>query len=335
MSAAVPDRILLIRLRSIGDVILTLPAVHAVRKNFPNAKITFLTSKENITLLQGFGDVDEVISLDRAALRTGNPAKLIPEIFGLLRRLRAGKFSLVVDFQGYGETALLARLTGAPQRWGGVYSSGREWAYTRARPRAENLHPAAGYLQLLQECGLQIGPVQNRFQLPPAALAAAQQFLDEQKINAGRPILFLQPFTSSSHKDWPLENFLAVARHFRAQGVAVVFGGGPADRHRLEPVQAEGFPVSAGVPLLVTGGLMQLAALTVGGDTGALHLAVAEGRRVLMLMHRLIPGCPVPFQNPDWILAPPGAGKITGISVAAVIAACSGTFNEPAGNASC
>ena len=334
MSAAI-ERILLIRLRSIGDVVLTLPAVHAVRENFPNAKITFLTSKENTGLLQGFGEVDEVIALDRAALRTGNPVRVVPEIFGLLRRLRAGKFSLAVDFQGYGETAWLARLTGAPQRWGGVYSSGREWAYTLARPRAKNVHPAAGYLQLLQECGLQIGPVQNRFQLPPAALVAAQQFLDGQKITAGRPILFLQPFTSSPHKDWPLENFLAVARHFRAQGVAVVFGGGPADRSRLESAQAGGFPVSAGVPLLVTGGLMQLAALTIGGDTGALHLAVAQGRRVLMLLHRLHPGSPLPFQNPDWIIAPPSPGQIAGIPVTAVIAAGTRTFNEPADNVSC
>jgi ADP-heptose:LPS heptosyltransferase len=330
-----PERILLIRLRSIGDVILTLPAVHVIRENFPSAKITFLTSQENVGLLQGFGEVDEVIALDRAALRSGNPLRVVPAFFGLIRRLRAGKFSLAVDLQGYGETAWLTRLTGAPQRWGGVYGSGRKWAYTRALPRAENLHPAAGYLQLLRECGLQIGPVRNQFQLPPAALAAAQQFLADQKINAGRPVLFLQPFTSSTHKNWPLVNFLEVARHFRSQGVAVIFGGGPADGVRLESVRAEGFPVSAGVPLLVTGGLMQLAALTIGGDTGALHLAVAEGRRVLMVLHRLHPGSPMPFQHPDWIIAPPRAGEISGIAVAAVIAACAGAFSEPAGNASC
>src|ERR1039457_3823592 len=99
------ENILVIRLKSIGDVIFTLPAAAALRENFPAAKITFLTSKENTPLLRGFREVNEVIALDRAAFRRGYPLKIIPGFFTLLRRLRAGKFSLVVDFQGFGETA--------------------------------------------------------------------------------------------------------------------------------------------------------------------------------------------------------------------------------------
>ena len=110
------ENILLIRLKSIGDVVLTLPAVNVLRENFPAAKITFLTSQENVALLRGFREVNEVIALDRATLRCGNPLKVIPEFFGLLRQLRAGKFDLVVDMQSYGETAWLTRLTGAPER---------------------------------------------------------------------------------------------------------------------------------------------------------------------------------------------------------------------------
>src|SRR5271155_4755794 len=109
------ENILLIRLKSIGDVVLTLPAVHVVRENFPSAKITFLTSRENLDLLRGFPEVDETIFLDREKLRGGNPLKVVREACGLLYRLRAGRFSLVLDFQGYGETAWLSRITGAPR----------------------------------------------------------------------------------------------------------------------------------------------------------------------------------------------------------------------------
>ena len=116
--------------------------------------------------------------------------------------------------------------------------------------------------------------------------------------------MFLQPFTSSPHKDWPLENFLAVARHFRAQGGAVIFGGGPSDGDRLKPAQAAGFPVAAGQPLLVTGGLMKLSRLIIGGDTGMVHLAVAMGNRVIMLMHRMDSGAPSPFGHDDWAVRP-------------------------------
>jgi len=310
------ENILLIRLKSIGDVVLTLPAVHVVRDNFPAAKITFLTSRENAVLLEGFGEVDDVIMLDRAALRGPNPLRIAGEFFGLLHRLRARKFDLAVDFQGYGETAWLARITGAAQRWSGVHNNYRRWAYTVAGPRVEKMHPTAGYLQLLKDCGLKIGPVQNQFLLPSAALAAAQQFFAQQNISPGQTVLFIQPFTSSPHKDWPLENFLAVARHFRAQGGVVIFGGGPSDRDRLKPAQAAGFPVAAGQPLLVMGGLMKLSRLIIGGDTGVVHLAVAMGNRVIMLMHRMDSGAPTPFGHDDWAVRPLQRGQgIRGITV--------------------
>ena len=313
--------ILLIRLKSIGDVIFTLPAANAVRANFPDAKITFLTSRENAPLIEGFAAADEVIALDRAVFRSGNPLRFVPEFFGLLRRLRSGKFDLVVDFQGFGETAWLTRLTGSPQRWGSVHGKGRAWAYTRGCRREEKIHLADWNLLLLRQCGLKTGGIKNDFILPAAALAAARRFFAEQKLSPERPTLFLQPFTSSPHKNWPLENFLELAWHFRARGAQVVFGGGPADRAALEPARQEGFAISAGVPLLITGGLMQLSTLVCGGDTGALHLAVALGKRVLMLIHQADTGSPTPFQHPDWVVVAPRPAAIAEISVAEVIAA--------------
>jgi ADP-heptose:LPS heptosyltransferase len=316
------EKILLIRLKAIGDVILTLPAVHAVRKNFPSAQITFLTSKENLPLLRGFRDVDEAIALDRAALRGGHPLKMSGELFGLLEKMRAGKFSLAVDFQGFGETAWLARLTGAARRWGSVHGRGRAWAYTRWFPRNDEIHPADWNLSLLRQCGLKLGEIQNEFSLPPDALAAAKQFLATQNISATEKFLFIQPFTSSPHKNWPLENYLAVARHWRDGGGQVIFGGGPADAVALEPARVENFCVAAGQPLLVSGALAKLSALMLAGDTGLAHLAVAAGQRVVMLMGHDKPGRPCPWRHPDWAILPPVDQNIATIPVAQVSAAC-------------
>ena len=327
--------ILLIRFKSIGDVVLTLPAVNVIRENFPSAKITFLTSRENAGLLRGFHEVIEVITLDRAALRSGNPLKSAGELFGLLKHLRFGKFSLVVDFQSYGETAWLAKVTGARERWGGVYSSGRKWAYTRSFARDPNIHAASGHLQLLRQCGLSVGKIRNEFFLPPDALETARKFFAEQKLETARPTLFIQPLTSLTQKNWPLENYLSVARHWRTAGVQIIIGGGPADRAALEPARREGFAVSAGVPLLVTSSLMQLSTLVLGGDTGALHLAVAQGKRVLMLMHEVTAGSPTPFQHPDWVIAAPAPDAIAKISVAGVNSAVAQIFTAPADNVSC
>lgn len=328
------DNILLIRLKAIGDVVFTLPAVGALRKNFPAAKITFLTSKENAALLRGFREVNEVIALDRAAFRSGNPLKAVPEFFRLHRRLRAGKFSVVLDFQGFGETAWLARLTGAAQRWGSVYGSGRRWAYTRGLLRQEKMHPAEWNLQLLAECGVKTDGFKNEFFLPAEALAAARNFFRENKLEANQPTLVIQPFTSTAQKNWPLDNFLAVARHWRERGVQVIFVGGPADREPLAPAAAENFCTVTSLPLLGSAGLVQLATLTLGGDTGLGHLAVAQGKRVVMLLMHTNPGACLPFQHSEWAIAPP-KGPISQITVETVLAETGKVLNSPAGNVFC
>jgi len=322
------ENILLIRLKSIGDILFTLPAVHAVRENFPSAKITFLVSKENASLLRGFRDVNEVIAIDRAALRSGNPFRVVPEFFSLLRRLRAGKFSLVVDFQGYGETAWLARLTGARERWGSVYSTGRKWAYTRGLKRKEDLHPTEWNLFLLRECGLKIGAIKNQFVLPDDALAAAKKIFSEHKLDLAKPTLFIQPFTSSPQKNWPFENYLALANHWRACGVQVIIAGGPTDKPLLDRAQSLGFVIPSSRPRLTDAGLMKLSTLIVGGDTGFMHLAVALEKRVVMLIQRAGPGAAIPFRHPDWIVEPPAGFAVEHIKLEEVLQASVAAFDE-------
>ncbi len=326
------NNILLIRFKSIGDVVLTLPAVHVVRENFPGSRITFFTVCENAPLLEGFRDVNEVIALDRGALK--KPLRAAPEFFGLLRRLRAGKFSLVVDFQGYGETAWLARFTGAPERWGVVYGRGRKWAYTTGIARDNRLLIADWNLSLLKQCGLQVGNIRNEYILPTGALETARRIFAANRLDPERQTLFIQAFTSTPHKNWPLENYLSLAAYWRKRGVQVIFGGGHGDIAALEPARAAGYCVAAGNPLLVSSGLVKLSTVTIGGVTGLLHLAVAMQKKVVMLVGPASePG--FPYQHRDWGLTPETGDNVADIQIPAVITACAKAFNEPADNASC
>ncbi len=211
----------------------------------------------------------------------------------------------MLDFQGYGETAWLARLTGAARRGSSFYHPRRQWAYTLPAASDALLHAAEAHLELLRRAGLRIGAIRNEFSLPADALADATAFFAANGLDPAKPTLFIQALTSGAHKNWPMENFLAVARHWRQRGIQIVFGGGPEDRSALQPAAAEKFCVAAGVPLLVTGGLVQLSTLVLGGDTGVLHLAVAQGKRVVMLMHQAPAGGPIPFQHPEWVIAAP------------------------------
>jgi ADP-heptose:LPS heptosyltransferase len=313
--------ILLMRLKSMGDVVFTLPAVHLLRETFPRARITYLVSAENAPLLEGFRDVDETIVLNRSRFRSGNPLHLVQEMFTLLRRVRGGRFSLVVDFQGYGETAWLAWISGAPQRWASTQTTPRRWAYTRSFKCNYQLHPAEWFLSLLHQCGVRSGTVRNDFVLPAKALDEARRFFAAHQLAPDHPTLFIQPFTSTAGKNWPLDRYCAVARQWRERGRQVLFGGGPSERAALEPARQSGFPVSAGVPLLVSAGLAGLCALTVSGDTGLLHLAAAMGKRVVAIIQSTAPGNKYPFQHPEWAVTPTVGADINNISSEAVIAA--------------
>jgi len=321
-------RVLFVRFKSIGDVIFTLPAVWQVRESFPDAKIVFLTSRENAGLLRGFSAVDEIVEVDREIYRQGNPWKILRATTGLIRRLRREKFSLAVDLQGFVETAALTWCSGAPQRWGSVYNKGRRWAYTHGVTRDYGLHPIEWNLFLLRQCGLETKTIRNEFNLPDEALESARNFFAAHQLRPDQRTLFIQPFTSSPQKNWPLAGYLAVAEYWRARGLQVLFGGGPGERAALEPARAAGFVVAAGVPLLVSAGLMKLSTFVLGGDTGMPHLALALGKHVVVIMHSNLPGTCVPFQHADWTVTPEPGQAMANISSEAVNAACAKSLSE-------
>jgi ADP-heptose:LPS heptosyltransferase len=300
--------ILLIRWRSIGDVIFTLPALLSLRSNFPDSRITYLTSPEFVPLIECFSVADEICAIDRKRLRRLFKGGL-EEWLKLWRVVAGGGYDLVVDFQGFGETAFLSWLTGAPERWGHVHRPSRAWAYTRPIARDEEAHPVDALLRFLSKCGLDTSRPKNAFELPAKYRAAAARLFLQFGLKSGPATVFIQPFTSTPGKDWPMDKWLALARQLRGSGVQVLFGGGPADRPRLEPALSEGFPVAAGTDLLTSCSLAARCTVVIGADTGLLHLATACGCRVILLKHLKAKECP--FGHPDWTLTPQREGLRT------------------------
>ena len=190
--------------------------------------------------------------------------------------------------------------------------------------------PSSGISRCCTSAACSPGTVRNEFVLPDKALNEARSFFAAHELALDRPTLFIQPFTSTREKNWPLDRYCAVARHWRERGRQVLFGGGPADRAALEPVRQAGFPVSAGVPLLVSAGLAKLCALTLAGDTGLLHLAAAMGKRVVAIIPSTAPGNKYPFQHPDWAITPSAGVDISTIGTETVIAACERALAESA-----
>lgn len=310
--------ILLIRLKSMGDVVFTLPAVNLVRENFPNARITFLTASENRAIVEQFDAVDEVLSLDRQLFKKRHFGKGCAMLWGLIKKLRSGKFSLSIDLQSYGETALLTRLTGAKERWAWVIGNKfRRHAYTRITPKSEYLHPVDINLEMLTQFGLKAASIRNEIKLSDQGRDEAHRFFKENGLDINLPTFVIQAFTSASHKNWPMDNYLTVAKHWKDRGYQIVFSGGPKEKEQLEPAARAGFPICI-VPLSTACWLMKTSRLVIGGDTGLLHLGVAIGKRVVVLMSPDGARTPIPYGHVKWVVWTPSGSDIKGITTDSV-----------------
>src|SRR3954464_4614731 len=133
-------RILLVRLRQIGDVVFTTPAVHALRRRFPDAHLAYLVEPAAAPIVAHNPHLDDVI----VAPRQRGVRGLLGDL-ALGRRLRAGRYDLAIDFHGGPRASLLTWLSGAPERLG-YEIAGRGWMYTRrvARPRQPGARPPGG-----------------------------------------------------------------------------------------------------------------------------------------------------------------------------------------------
>ncbi len=157
-----PRKILVIDFGQLGDVVLSLPALRAIRHRFPNARITVAVGKPANEVVALSGYANEIYEVDRVALRDGNTLVSIWRIFQFIRQVREAKFDFVIDLHSLSETNLLGYLSGARHR---LYSRrpGRSLDYLanfKPRPPAEDKtrHAVDRYLDILKPLNIQDAP---------------------------------------------------------------------------------------------------------------------------------------------------------------------------------
>ncbi|MGA9116532.1 MAG: glycosyltransferase family 9 protein [Bacteroidota bacterium] len=265
-------RILLTRLRFIGDVVLTTPAVCSVRRFFPGAHIAYLGEKEAVSLLEHNPHLNEIIPYDygRSA-----PA----EQLRVARLLRSHRFDLAIDFFGNPRSALLVGLSGARVRVG-PDRRGRGRFYTirvrdDGRPRtAVEFHDCS-----LRAAG--ITPVCSRtgIFLTPAEVEEAEAFLREDAPSRG--VIALHPGATWPAKHWMPERFAALADvAAEAHGAGILLIAGPSDgdcvREVLRRTRTR-IRVAQGLPLRRLAALLSRCRAYVTNDNGTMHMAAAVG----------------------------------------------------------
>lgn len=265
------QRILVSRLRFLGDVLLTTPLVRRLRAVFPRAEIVYLTEAAYAPLLAHNPHLDEVLAFSPHASATA--------LAQLYRSLRRRRFDLAIDLFGNPRTALMTWLTGAPVRVGGDFR-GRGKLYSHRVPAPNgDLDAVAFHLRSLEMLGIAAGDKRTEVFLMPEERLWAQSFLAMQDIDPARPLVGMHPGATWPNKCWPASHFAEVAKALLAAGVQVLLTQGPQEALIVAAVkqQAPGVTVLPVLSLRETAAVQARCSTFVSNDCGILHLAVAVG----------------------------------------------------------
>ena len=323
-----PRNILVIDFGQLGDVVLSLPALRAIRERFPHGKITIAVGKPAGEIVKLSGYADNVLEVDRVALRDGVKLVSIGRIFKFVGQVRKAKFDFVIDLHSLSETNLLGFLSGAPRR---LYARrpGRSLDYlANFEPRppreAKHAHAVDRYLDVIKPLGIENPPRLPRLKTTPAADQAVETILKKEKASSGTLLVGLFPGAGHESRRWPLEHFAEVADFLiRNREVRVVVFAGPEERP-LIPQMKTLFPAKTifldrlTIPQLLSA--QARLTLFVSNDTGPAHTAAAVGTPVVFIMDRPTPNNFTPVGDHHRLV---GAEKITQVSVQQVYrAAC-------------
>jgi heptosyltransferase III len=283
-SSLLPDlppnaNVLIVRLRSIGDVVLTLPALQALHDWRPDLRIHMLVEPLSAPLLEGHPAIAEVIVLRK--------------FWETVRLLRRRDFAIAFNMHGGPTSAFLTRLCGAPVR---VCWAQRQFSsfYNVHVPihfpvagRIE-MHTAEHRLQQFLYTGLPEEPLPPaKVYFNPDAAERVRRKLAEKGIGPDQPYAVIRPGASQANKRWPTERFAAIAQWLReAYGIATVVNLGPGDEEIEAGVRKHFSSIAPILNTLDLRGLIALLAgssLFVGNDTGPTHIAAALGKKCVVV----------------------------------------------------
>ena len=306
--------ILLVRLRLIGDVVFTTPAIRALRRHYPDARLSYVVEEEAAPVVRGNPHLDEVI-----VVCGPHAAGRLRADLALARRLRGEHYDLAIDFHCGPRSSLLTWLSGAPQRIG-FEVAGRSWMYTTrvARPRAlRRRHSVATQWDLLLPLGIaapqrDIDPTE--MPLDADAAATVDRRLTEAGVDRDAPIVVVHVSAGNPFRRWPMESFVdLICRLVSAdRSRRIVITSGPSDAGaavRTADLARTRLGAADGAAVLTVGefdlselrALIDRAALYVGGDSGPLHVAGTTGVPVVGLYGPTLPVRSEPWRHPSFI----------------------------------
>ncbi|MGH7410262.1 MAG: putative lipopolysaccharide heptosyltransferase III [Candidatus Methylomirabilis sp.] len=282
------ERILVIKLKHIGDVLLATPAIHALRKAFPKSRICALVYAGTDDMLTGNPDLEEVLVFEKGTGvgRIRNGGRLVSQ----LRRIRP---DLAVQMGNGDREAILGVLSGARIRVGydprGSGFLGRRLLLTHIVPQDWEKHVVESNLDLVRALGVEPDARDLRLFVDPQAEAAVNTLVREMGVEREDRVVTIHPTAKWMFKCWTDEGFAQVADYLSEEGMTVCMTSGSAER---EVQKAQRIIGRARRPVIDLSGRLSLKQLTalvarsrlfVGVDSAPMHVAAAIKTPVVAL----------------------------------------------------
>jgi lipopolysaccharide heptosyltransferase II len=280
------SRILLTRMKFIGDVVLTTPIIRSVRDAYPDATIAYLGEKNAVSLLEHNPNLDQIIAFDFS-----RPSIL--EQPRVLLHLREKKFDLSIDLFNNPRSALLTYLSGAGTRVGSHSRSGRGKLYTvQVRDDGKPKTAIQFHNQFIEAIGIAPTSSKTEIFLTDDEVKEAGKYLEQtlpamNPIDTGKPIIGIHPGATWPAKRWLSGRFGELADMLVAKlDAQVVLLAGPNDEDAVRATLGHSrvnIKVLRGLPLRRLAAVIRRCAVFIGNDAGPMHIAAAVGTRTLGL----------------------------------------------------
>lgn len=265
------ERILIIKLGALGDVVQALGAVAAIRRHHASARLTVLTTAPFASLFAACPHVDETWTDSRPR------AWQIGAWIELRRRLRDAGFRRIYDLQTSGRSGVYFRLLGPGPRpeWSGIAQG---CSHPHANPRRNFMHTLDRQVDQLRFAGID--------DVPPPDVSWLTAELGRYELPQRFALLVPGGSAARLRKRWPAEHYGTLASDLARRGVVSLILGTPGERPLAAAIRAlcpTARDLTGQTSFAELAGLARKAELAVGNDTGPMHLIAATGCRVVVL----------------------------------------------------
>ncbi len=282
------NRILVIKPRAIGDVILSTAVLPNLRKAFPDARIDFLVESFASPVLEGNPYINNIISYEAKA---DSP-------FSIIAGTRRGRYDLVFDLFANPRTAIITLFSGAKYRVGFPFKWRRVAYNILVPPRSGSVHNVQFNLDALRRVGISVDSATPSFFLDGESETFAEGFMSSAGLRPGNFIAF-NVGGGWQIKRWPAEKFISLSRMITSQlrqQVVVLYG--PSERKEAEQIcLSSGAILAPDTSLKQMGAVLKASRLLVSNDSGPMHIAAALGVPILAIFGPTSPHLQGPFGN--------------------------------------